>query len=217
MYTLITALLIAIPCDVDYSLLAVNEYAEYKPDKIWRVVVAKILISQAPKAQGATYQDFPEDLFNWVHIELQEEAVALELLEPRQLQWILESRYSRIFDLDHVRRLNEELKGAPSVGDALRFPEPQTASSYLQFNRDFWFYMEKHKYGSTDEGKQIIAYLDKVHKIWSLVQSAVLDGTIFIAGRRRALKDLRDVIGDEAYYSTQLPPHVPYWYFERLD
>jgi hypothetical protein len=34
--------------------------------------------------------------------------------------------------------------------------------------------------------------------------------------RRQALKQLRTLIGAEAYYTGQLPPHVPLWRFEEI-
>ena len=35
--------------------------------------------------------------------------------------------------------------------------------------------------------------------------------------RRGALKKLREAVGDEAYYSGHLPPHVPVWRFAQID
>ena len=34
---------------------------------------------------------------------------------------------------------------------------------------------------------------------------------------QEALKKLKDAIGDQAYYSGCLPPHVPVWRFGRID
>jgi hypothetical protein len=35
--------------------------------------------------------------------------------------------------------------------------------------------------------------------------------------RRQALKKLRETVGEDAYWSGCLPPHVPVWRFARID
>ena len=39
----------------------------------------------------------------------------------------------------------------------------------------------------------------------------------YVTVRRQALKKLKEMIGDQAYYSGSLPPHVPVWRFARGD
>ena len=57
---------------------------------------------------------------------------------------------------------------------------------------------------------------DRLYQIWDLVRDNRCD-YYYVTVRRQALKKLKEMIGDQAYYSGQLPPHVPVWQFARID
>ena len=60
------------------------------------------------------------------------------------------------------------------------------------------------------------AEVDRLYQIWDTTRDARCE-YYYIHVRRGALKKLRDAVGEEAYYSGTLPPHVPVWRFARID
>ncbi len=54
---------------------------------------------------------------------------------------------------------------------------------------------------------------DRLYQVWDKVRDARCD-YYYVTVRRTALKDLRALIGDQAYYAGDLPPCVPLWRFE---
>src|SRR5438093_1541624 len=56
---------------------------------------------------------------------------------------------------------------------------------------------------------------DHLYQVWDAVRDARCD-YYYVTVRRLALKRLRDLVGEEAYYSSNLPPCVPLWRFEQI-
>ena len=53
---------------------------------------------------------------------------------------------------------------------------------------------------------------DRLYLIWDKVRDARCP-YYYVTVRRQALKQLRELVGDDAYYSGNLPPCVPLWRF----
>jgi hypothetical protein len=56
---------------------------------------------------------------------------------------------------------------------------------------------------------------DRLYQVWDAVRDARCD-YYYVTVRRQALKRLRELIGDEAYYSASFPPCVPFWRFQQI-
>jgi hypothetical protein len=61
-----------------------------------------------------------------------------------------------------------------------------------------------------DELRTIVAETDWLYRIYDALRDARCE-YFYVTYRRQALAQLRDLVGMEAYYSGQLPPHVPLW------
>ena len=57
---------------------------------------------------------------------------------------------------------------------------------------------------------------DHLYYIWDTVRDARCE-YYYVTVRRQALKRLRDLLGEEAYYTTKLPPFVPLWRFQSIN
>src|SRR5437867_805105 len=64
------------------------------------------------------------------------------------------------------------------------------------------------------EIQQAIAEADQLHHIWNTLREA-RTGFLYVAARRQALKQLRELIGEPAFYRGELPPHLPVWRIPR--
>ncbi|HEV3144570.1 MAG TPA: hypothetical protein VGZ47_11845 [Gemmataceae bacterium] len=141
-------------------------------------------------------------------------------------QWqILDPREDRLLhleelaaDLKVLRRRYRELADAPNLHDCIRFPEKALSVECLAFNRAYRKAIEKRLPLEFDQEaalKETLRETDELYKIWDTVRDARCE-IYYVPVRRQALKQLRNLIGPEAYYSGHLPPHVPLWRFEEI-
>jgi len=150
---------------------------------------------------------------------LQVLALRWEILDPRETRYILARPEDFLADLNLLRRRYRELANAPGVADSQRFPDRGAVNELLAFNRAFRQHIDVRKPLELLHGSELRTALretDHLYKIWDAVRDARCD-YYYITVRRLALKRLRDLIGNEAYYSADLPPCVPLWRFQTLD
>jgi hypothetical protein len=147
---------------------------------------------------------------------MQHLAYQWQILDPREERLLRPEELSA--DLTVLRRRYRDLADAPSLYDCVRFPEKALAVECLSFNRAYRKAIEKRlplEYDQADALKEILRETDELYKIWDAVRDARCE-IYYVPVRRQALKQLRSLIGAEAYYSGQLPPHVPLWRFEEI-
>jgi len=146
------------------------------------------------------------------HRALEEVAYCLELWPLDKGGWGPD--YSR--DVGWCRRTYRELQGCPPLADAHRFPPHAVAVSCLEFSCKHICYLESIEYANLHRGDDIREALSEARwcqSVWEAVRDAGGDGVIT---RRFALQRLRDLLGDGAFYSGQLPPWVPVWRFREI-
>jgi hypothetical protein len=144
-------------------------------------------------------------------------AVELELVDPKEARYILARDDDFAADLLLVQRRYADLKAAPRVQDALRFPDRVTAQDFLACNRAYHQYLTALQ--TTDQGhadwcRSALVETDKLYQVWDLVRDARCD-YYDVSRRREALQRLRAVLGEPAYYAGQLPPALPVSLFQR--
>jgi hypothetical protein len=64
--------------------------------------------------------------------------------------------------------------------------------------------------------QSVLLETDRLYQVWDAVRDARCD-YYYVNVRRQALERLRELVGDEAYYSGDLPPCVPLWHFRPAD
>ncbi len=150
---------------------------------------------------------------------LQTLAIDWEILDPREVRYVLTRPEDFASDLKLLRRRYHELLGAPPLGDGLRFPERSVISDMLAFNRSYRQHLDNRlavELVRAHELQEAEQEADRLYQIWDLVRDARCD-YYYVTVRRQALKRLRDLVGEEAYYGGTLPPHVPLWRFQTID
>jgi hypothetical protein len=158
-------------------------------------------------------------MFPALQFQLRALAVELELLDPREVRYILARPEDFPADLKLLRHRYQELATAPAVDDALRFPERVTVNELLAFNRSYRRLIDVRQPLELVHGWELRMALqetDRLYQVWDSVRDARCP-YYYVTVRRQALKRLRELVGEEAYYSGQLPPCVPLWHFREAN
>jgi hypothetical protein len=146
-------------------------------------------------------------------------AIQWEILDPREVRYVLTRSEDFASDLKLLRRRYHELLGAPPLSDGFRFPERSAISDMLAFNRAYRQNLDNRlsvEMVRVWELQEAVQEADRLYQVWDLVRDARCD-YYYVTVRRQALKRLRDLVGQEAYYSGNLPPYVPLWRFQTID
>ena len=60
-----------------------------------------------------------------------------------------------------------------------------------------------------------IHYPETEHQVWNTLRDARCS-FYYVAVRRQALKQLRELVGEPAFYRAELPPPLPTWRLPRV-
>lgn len=167
-------------------------------------------LDPAPTAVGDA------EMFAHLRSPLQALAVQLEVLDPREVRYLLTRPEDFQADLILLRRRYQELADAPVLNESLRFPDRETVNELLAFNRAYRQHIDVRQTVELSHWWEYQAALqetEQLYQIWDTVRDARCE-YYYVTVRRQALKRLRDLLGDEAYFSGQLPPYVPLWRFQ---
>jgi hypothetical protein len=145
-------------------------------------------------------------------------ALEWEILDPRETRYVLTRADDLTSDLRMLQRRYQDLVDAPPLSDAMRFPDRAVVNELLVFNRAYRSYIELRQpteMAHVSDLRAVQREVDYLYQVWDAVRDARCE-YYYVTVRRQALKHLRELLGEEAYYSGQLPPHVPVWRFREL-
>jgi hypothetical protein len=154
-----------------------------------------------------------------VRLTLQALAVSWEVLDPREMRYVLTRQEDFAADLKLLRRRHRELADAPPLQDCMRFPDRALINELLAFNRTYRQHLDNRQALEQTywwELREAVQEPERLYQIWDTVRDARCD-YYYVTVRRQALKKLRETVGEDAYWSGCLPPHVPVWRFARID
>lgn len=150
---------------------------------------------------------------------LQTLAVQMEILDSREVRYILARQEDFQSDLNLLRRRYRDLADAPPVTDSLRFPEREAINEMLSFNRAYRQYIDTRQTVELShwwEHQATLQETEQLYQVWDTVRDARCE-YYYVTVRRQALKRLREQLGEQHYYSGQLPPYVPVWRFHAMN
>ncbi len=176
----------------------------------YHLLVASLLL--ASPADGLEKADAAA-LFKEFAPALRKLAIAGEILDPRETEHILARPEDFAADLKLLGERNRDLAGAPLLIECRRFPERAMVDDLLAFNRSFQKDLEARLPLDPIHAEDVRVVLrenEQLHHIWDTVRQARCQ-FYYVSVRRQALKELRALIGAEAYDAGQLPPNVPTW------
>lgn len=166
---------------------------------------------EAPTVQPASKVD--QFIFDHFGKAIQKWALKNQILDPRENRYVLSHAADFKADWKLLIGRYRELKNAPYVQEADRWPERSLVNEMMTFNRAYRSDIIGRLALDTiheEELRATLTEIDQLYRIWDAVRDARCD-YYYITVRRQALENLRTLIGDQAYYSGTLPPYVPIW------
>jgi hypothetical protein len=183
---------------------------------MFKYLMALALLSAPPDGPEATA---PAEDAAHLRATMQEVAVQWEILDAREVRYILARPEDFGADLALMRRRFHDLLDAPPLADGLRFPDRNTVNEFLALNRTYRQHVDVRQPVELAHWWELRAALqetDQLYQIWDMVRDARCE-YYYVTVRRQALKRLRELLGEEAYYSAKLPPSVPVWRFQKVN
>lgn len=151
-------------------------------------------------------------------LEIRDEWLPVPVLhELRQAvqDWEIDS--PGIYPVPLLQRCFWEAIWLPPAGDGFRFGHANDEA--IQFSCGFIAYCRGQaelESWRAREWEGLISETEELQRVWRLAIQTRVTGA-WVLQRRRALRDLRELIGDEAYEAGILPPVVPVWRFRVID
>jgi hypothetical protein len=164
---------------------------------------------------GTPEQTPPPERWAAVQAAVHETAIEWEILDPREIRYVLARSEDFQEDLDFLRRRRAELVGAPRVADAARLPSRELMNDYIQFNRAYRRHLEMRMAFEADRAGVIgeaIRETERLYKLWDAMREAKCE-LHYVTFRRAALQKLREGLGSSVYLTGEMPPFVPDWRF----
>ena len=146
-------------------------------------------------------------------------AVEWEILDPREVRYVLARPEDFTSDLNLLRRRYQELADAPPVGDSLRFPNRTAINELLAVNRAYRQHIDVRQPGEPSRWWELRGALqetDNLYHVWDTARDAGCE-YYYVTVRRQALSRLRELLGPADYYAGKLPPHLPMWRFQEIN
>ena len=142
-------------------------------------------------------------------------AASGEILDPRERAFTLVQ--DPVDDLGMLQKRYEAFKSYPKLGECSRYPERKLINDLLTTNRLYRNNLYKRQeidVINLDVIRDAIVETDQLYQVWDTVRDAQCD-YYYVTVRREALKLLRDLVGEEAFYMGQMPPNIPVWHLPR--
>jgi len=113
------------------------------------------------------------DLFSRVAPALQSVALQLEILDPREVRYVLTRSEDFVSDVKLLQRRHQELVDAPPLFDCQRFPDRSLVSDLLAFNRAYRQNLDSRQ--SVElvrwwDLKETMQETDRLYQIWDNVR-----------------------------------------------
>ena len=138
-------------------------------------------------------------------------ALRLEVVGPGEL-WIDDYRS----EVGYVRTHWRELADAPPLADAYWLPPAAVAREWRCFNLRYQQGVQQRRAAEAhhrEEWSDALQEAEQICEILFLVETAASPNKSWVC-RRQALRQLRELLGPEAYAAGRLPPCVPLWRFQ---
>jgi len=146
-------------------------------------------------------------------------ALKWELMDHREVDFLLANAQEFDSDLRLLQGRCHELAGAPLLCEAKRLPDRTTISDLMAFNRSYRDSLTSRLAVDkihAEELQEAVRETDQLYQIWDTARDARCE-YYFVSYRRQALQQLRDLVGAESFYQGQLPPNIPWWRIPIVD
>lgn len=164
--------------------------------------------------------EHPPTADRWPAIQeaLHTTAIRLEIMDERETRYVLANILDFEMDLNLLRRRHQDLKDSPPLMEAERLPPRELVNELITFNRAYRGHLAERQAWEPDRAdliKTALGETDRLYQVWDAVRDARCE-FYYVSVRRCALKRLVDMLGEDAYRTVDLPPHVPVWRFQPI-
>lgn len=164
-------------------------------------------------------QEEPEPrLLMFLAPELKEILIKAEILDKRELRYVLSKFDEVVSDWHMIQRRANDLKDAPYLVDHLRFTiDRSTVNELLLFNRAYRQHLDNCIPLYPQDANLRLAREENeiLYQVWDCVRDAKCE-YYYTHIRRQALVRLLKTLGEKDFYEGQMPPHVPIWRFTAI-
>jgi hypothetical protein len=182
-----------------------HETTTYPADKAY----ASVLLSQP---SNSPVPEIAPEQFQPLRDGLIEVAIAWEIMDKREAAYNFR-HHGWGMDLDAMRHRYEEVKNAPRIADAHRFPDRAHIVKLIGLNRTIRRVIEERKELEIDRQHWFdlaLRDLDICYRVYTSVSELTCE-FYYVYTRRQAMLHLISLIGREAYDNMDLGPPVPDW------
>src|SRR5262249_4537953 len=133
------------------------------------VLAVALLTSGTDKADAPV----PADGLSSVRPTLQALAVSWEVLDPREVRYVLTRQEDFSADLKLLRRRHRELADAPPLQDCMRFPDRTLINELLAFNRAYRQHLDNRQALEQAywwELREAVQETERLYYIWDTVR-----------------------------------------------
>lgn len=179
-------------------------------------VLAFALLTAPPDAPDPSVS---LEVYQQLQSPIEKLALEWEIMDDREVGFLLTKHHEFAAEIRMLRRRYDDHRDSPMLQDSYRFPDRDIIHDLLSFNRSYRQHLETRMTIETVrwwELHEALQETDRLYYIWDSVREARCHHS-YITSRRHALKRLRELLGDEAYFAGTMPSHVPIWRFQRID
>ncbi len=178
----------------------------------YECVVAAALMTAPAEAFPQTHL---QPWFDMLRVPLIRLGLQAEILDGREVAYFLAQHEGFAGDLKMLQARYHEFLHAPLLEERRRFPDRGLVNDFLAFNRayrsDLCARLVLDPVHAEDL-RNAIQETDQLYHVWDAIRDTRCD-YYYVTVRRQALLLLKQLVGNESFYSGQLPPHVPVWRF----
>ena len=149
---------------------------------------------------------------------LQVAAVGLEILDRRECHYYLADDSQLEYDLMAMRRRFAEVRDAPPLCDAIRFPSAEYCREMRGRNYAYeqWLLQRLRLFPHERWITEAIIETNELWRVWDAAGDCQSEYS-YIYYQRYSLKRLRSLLGEQLYYAGCLPAPIPGWRLFRID
>lgn len=147
---------------------------------------------------------------------IRDRAIRDEVVDVKET-WLLNRPSAVFYDLAAIAHSYEVHGGSPRLWELSRFPSWEEARVGVDASRAYRNYADNRGQvllHHADHFRDATSSASRIHAIWEALQDATCDN-YWVTQRRQALGYLRELLGDEDFYSGRMPAFAPLSLFER--
>ena len=138
----------------------------------------------------------------------------LEIMDTREDRYVLTKHIEFKTDMDMLRARYKDLQNSPPLNLVALLPPRVIANELLLFNKAYENYLKEciNLYPHNRQFQLAMEDTKILYTFWDAVRDAQCE-YYYIHIRKQALKKVISMIGEEDFFASKFPPHVPLWAF----